>query len=111
MTIQNFYNKGVNMKEIEGYPLLANAIIEQACTDYRKAKVFIKKHTSLTLSEKEQEKLEAAKKTVKRVLEFFSDPAFEVLTKANPTYILNKLNRELEEEDENGSGEKSKEKV
>ena len=99
------------MKEIEGYQLLANAIIEQACIDYKKAKRIIKKYTSPTLSEAEQAKLDAANKTVKNVIVFFSDPAFEILTKADPTYILNKLNRELEEEDENGSGKTSKKKI
>lgn len=99
------------MKEIDGYNLLANAIIKQACIDYKKAKMIIKKYTSLTLSEKEQAKLDAANKTVKNVLEFFSSAAFEMLTKADPTYILNKLNRELEEEDENGSGKESKKKI
>lgn len=98
------------MKEIDGYQLLANAIIQQACYDYRVAKRIIQRLSSISdkdRTEEQQKKLDEAKKTVKEVLNFFSSAAFEVLTKASPHYILNKL----DEDNENRSGKKSKKKI
>ena len=98
------------MKEIDGYQLLANAIIQQACYDYKVAKRIIQRLSSISdkdRTEEQQKKLDEAKKTVKEVLNFFSSAAFEMLTKVSPHYILTKL----DEDNENGCGKKSKKKI
>lgn len=98
------------MKEIEGYQLLANAIIQQACYDYSMAKMIIQRLSSISdkhRTKEQQIKLDNAHRTVKEVLNFFSSAAFGMLTKASPHYILNKL----DEENENRSGKKSKKKI
>ena len=73
------------MQSVDPLELLANAIIEQAIRDYRR----------LWNVESTREKRE--------IREFFLSGWFSVLSKADPLYILNKL-----EEEERGKREKAK---
>jgi len=70
----------------EGFQALANAIIIQACKDYRRALLILKQKD---ISVKQRE---LAEKTLKQTKKFFKSQYFTQLTKVDPRYLWEKLN-------------------
>lgn len=83
----------------EGYQALANAIIVQACKDYRRAVLILrdKPNDLFLLTEKEKRKYEHAAKTIKQVRKFFKSQYFTHLTKVDPNYLWEILNKDIED--------------
>lgn len=88
MTRQISLTKAVDNND--GYINLANAIIVQAADDYLKVLRRLKKHPDSKSCLDELEELE----------EFFHSEKFEILTDVDPDYILDRLKKEVEDENE-----------
>ena len=71
------------MENIENYQYLANAIVEQAAKDYIKARKFLAKHP----------KNEDALRQVEECKRFFHSSWYEYLTKVDPDFLLEKLDK------------------
>lgn len=69
---------------MDPYIELANAIIAQTATDYRKALFQLKENPAYY----------PAKKATTEIEDFFLGPWFGVLSEADPEYILSALRRE-----------------
>lgn len=69
---------------MDSYELLANAIIEQAVTDYRKAQKKLCRDP----------KHETAKQTVKGIERFIRSPWYSVLTNVDPDALIDRLKKE-----------------
>lgn len=70
---------------MDSYELLANAIIEQAVTDYRKAQKKLCRDP----------KHETASATVKGVEQFIHSQWYRSLTTVDPDYLLERLKKEI----------------
>lgn len=70
---------------MDGYQLLANAIIIQACTDYRKALKIIKRFPEDRV----------AKQEIAEIERFFRSSLYDALTKIDGEYLIKKLRKEV----------------
>ena len=70
---------------MDGYQLLANAIIIQACTDYRKALKIIKRFPDDRVAKQEIAEIEC----------FFRSSLYDALTKIDGEYLIKKLRKEV----------------
>lgn len=69
---------------MNSYENLANAIVEQAVKDYRKAQRKLRKHPENA----------KARSRIVEVETFFHSAWFKALTRADPDYILSRLQKE-----------------
>ena len=69
---------------MNGYQVLANAIIIQAAKDYRSALRVLKRHP----------KSLAAMAEISSIEQFLRSPWYTVLTKVNPEYLITRLRKE-----------------
>ena len=90
---------------LDPYQRLANAIIIQACEDYRKYPKQLKKLQEAgpkSSDEKElvkyEKKLNRIKSDIREVVSFFYSDWFPKLTTINPEYLLERLKKECESE-------------
>ena len=67
------------------YENLANAIITQAASDYRRALMLLQHNDCYT----------PALKTKQECERFFHSRWFQILTNANPDYIIDRMTREV----------------
>lgn len=75
---------------------LANAVVVQACKDYRRAKrIFKHKPKRYFLEEKARSNYEYAAKMLEQVKAFFKSDYYKLLTSVNADYLLARLNAEL----------------
>lgn len=70
---------------MDGYQALANAIVEQAVVDYRRARRKLTKDP----------KHETASATVKGVEQFIHSRWYRSLTTVDPDYLLERLKKEI----------------
>ena len=75
------------MAYIDGYKLLANAIIEQAAKDYRAA------YRMLTMNPRNR----AAKREMKSIEQFFSSEFFSTICSLDGSQLLKDIRKDLEE--------------
>lgn len=68
-----------------GYQALANAIVEQAVKDYRKALCRLKQRPGCTI----------AMVTVREVESFFHSAWYAQLTEIDPDYLIDRLRKEV----------------
>lgn len=79
-----------------GWQALGNAVIVQACKDYRRAKrIFKHKPKRYFLADKEQSNYEIAAKMLEQVKAFFKSDYYKLLTSVDADYLLARLNAEL----------------
>lgn len=83
-------------RQIDPYEILANAIIERAVMDYRE----LRNGRIPTISEEDQlnlkreEVIDKIAKQKREIVNFFHSTWFGILTKLNPSYLLERLNSE-----------------
>lgn len=75
------------MAKIDGFELLANAIIIRALEDYEKYTYIINKKSSDTLD------IAKAMAEKNKIRKFFNSGYYEILTKVNKEIMLNELDR------------------
>ena len=87
------------------YERLANAIIIQACEDYRNYPKQLKKlqesepkNGDAKAKARYEKKLEQVKADIREVVSFFYSDWHSQLTTVNPEYLLERLNKECEGE-------------
>ena len=90
---------------INPYENLANAIIIQACDDYRTYRRQLKKlqasepkNGDAKAKARYEKKLEQVKADIREVVSFFYSDWYSQLTTVNPEYLLERLNKECEGE-------------
>lgn len=76
---------------MNAYNNLANAIIIQACKDYRESKAIVNKKDG----NYNRETIKKARNTILEIEEFFRGDWIKILTKADGEDILNRLKNEV----------------
>ena len=81
-----------------GYTALAQAIIVQACKDYREELLWLKMHKPIIPEDEEDAKYIEHKAEARSLEEFFRSGWFSTLSDLDGQYLMNRIRKEFEDD-------------